>query len=49
MKRWYFNEKNGDATLLFDAETEEEAIERAKELLIDVSAFRLEEGEEEEY
>jgi len=48
MKRWYFNEKNGDATLLFDAETEEEALERAKSLLKTLDGWRMEEGETEE-
>lgn len=46
MRRYYFNEKNGDATLLFDAKNETEAIKRAKGLLKTLDGWRLEEGEE---
>jgi len=48
MKRYYFNEKNGDATLLFDAKDEDEALERAREILKHINLFRMEEGEEDE-
>jgi hypothetical protein len=48
MKRYYFNERNGDATLLFDAEDEQQARQRAFDLLKNPRGFRMEEGEEDD-
>jgi len=45
MKRWHVNERNGDATLIFYEETEEKAFIRAKELLINISNWIIEEGD----